>query len=489
VNVWVRAPRLNLPGLHAGGLIAGAGAVGALAARAPGLAVAVAGAAALGSAVLAWPEVATLGVVFCLWLNVPALAVDWYGAPELVGALFPFVLLVPIVQSRRSGAGLVLDGVLALLVAAVIVELLSTLVTARKDMAVEHVKQFALEGPVIYLLVANAVRTHATLQRALWALLAAGACLALVTVYQQLSGTFERPYGGLGQIDHAYFRGQSDVARLAGPIGDPNYYAQILLPIVPLGLLSVWRERAPRARLAAAAITVLVCLAIAFTYSRGAALAGVVVLLAMAALRYLRSRHIAAIAFALVLLLAVVPAYRDRVGTITSIGGATARVGEQTRADESTRSRTTEMLSAGLAFLDHPLLGVGPGAFPDYYQRYARRIGIEVRETQSGPDKGELPRRESHDIVLGVAADLGLAGLAVFGGVIVLTVRGLLRARRRAGPELANVADSLLLALVAYLTAGLFLTLAFERYLWLLVALAGVAARKAANRSSSASSV
>jgi putative inorganic carbon (hco3(-)) transporter len=208
----------------------------------------------------------------------------------------------------------------------------------------------------------------------------------------------------------------------------------------------------------------------------------------MGCLRYLRARHLAAIGLAVALLVAAVPAYRERVATVTAIGGATARAGEQTTADESTRSRTTEMLAAGLAFADHPLLGVGPGAFPYYYQRYAQRVGIEVRdETQSGPERGELPRREAHDIVLGIAADLGIAGLVAFGGVMFLTLRNLVRARRRSlerRQELANLSDSLLLALVAYLTAGLFLTLAFERYLWLLAALAGAAARISASRSS-----
>jgi hypothetical protein len=497
MSAWPRVPRvdvprLDVPALQAGGLLAGAGVIGALAARAPGVAFATAGAVALGVAILAWPELATLLFIFCLWLNVPALAVDWYGLPQMAGALFPLLLLLPIVHSYRRGNGLVLDGVFALMVALLVVELLSTLGTARPSAAVDRVKQFALEGPIVYFLVVNAVRTPATLRRAVWALLAAGACLSLVSVYQQLTGTYERPYGGFGQVDHAFFRGQSDVARIAGPLGDPNYYAQILLPILALGLLSIWRERRPRARLAAIGATALVGLAITFTYSRGAAVALLGVVVAMTLLHYVRGRHIAALALALALLVALVPAYRDRVATITAIGGATARPGEQTTADVSTRGRATEMLAAGVAFLDHPVLGLGPGAFPDAYQRYAQRIGIEVHEeTQSGADKGELPRRESHDIVLGVAADLGLAGLAVFGAIVVVSFRRLLRVRRRLEPQIANLADAILLALVAYLTAGLFLTLAFGRYLWLLVALAGAAAavRNAESRSSSDSSV
>jgi O-antigen ligase len=199
---------------------------------------------------------------------------------------------------------------------------------------------------------------------------------------------------------------------------------------------------------------------------------------------YLRALHIATGAVGLVILLAVVPAYRDRVVSIASVGGATARAGQQTNSDESLRSRTTEMLAGGLAFLDHPALGVGPGGFPFYYQTYAPRVGIEVRETAtSGADKGEAAKRAAHDVFIGIAADLGAAGLLVFTAILGLTGAGLLRVRRRwhaLRPDLVNLADSLFLALLVYVVAGLFLSLAFERYLWLLVALGGAAVVAAA---------
>jgi O-antigen ligase len=142
------------------------------------------------------------------------------------------------------------------------------------------------------------------------------------------------------------------------------------------------------------------------------------------------------------------------------------------------------MLAAGLAFLDHPAFGVGPGGFPFYYQEYAPRVGIEVHEkATSGAEKGEAAKRAAHDVFIGVAADLGAAGLAVFAAILGLTAAGLLRVRRRWGalrPDLVNLADSLFLALLAYVVAGLFLSLAFERYLWLLVALGGAAVAVAA---------
>ncbi len=463
-----------------------AAAAGVAAARAPALALAVAVAAAVCAAAVLWPELALLGVVAAVWLNIPALLVDWWGAPQLAGALFPFVLLVPLIYGRMRGERLLVNRVFALILLLLAAEAASTMLAAHQPEALAKLREFLLEGVVLYLLVINVVRTPRALRGALWALLAAGTFLALVTIFQQLRADYYRPYLGFGQVDSAYFRAQDDVARLAGPLGDPNYYAQILLPLVPISLLAASWERARVLRLAARCATGLVLLAVAFTYSRGAALALLVVLVAMAILGHVRGRHLLAAAAAIALLLVAIPAYRDRVATIANVGGATAQAGQQTNADESTRSRATEMGAAGLAFLHHPLLGVGPDGFPFYYQQYAQRVGIAVRDTaaRTGATAGQLPQREAHDVFIGIAADLGLAGLAAFLGILYLTLRDLVRARRRwlwLRVDLVCLADALFLAVLAYLVAGLFLSLAFERYFWLLLALAGAAGGAALN--------
>jgi putative inorganic carbon (HCO3(-)) transporter len=460
-------------------LLGVAAMLGALAAYAPEAAFAAGAVAALVAVMLVWPESATLLVLVAVWVNVPGIAVTVHGVPPGAAALFPLPLLVPLAYAWMRGRPLVVNRTFLLLVLLLVVEVVSMLLAANQDVAAGKVRELAVEGAVLYLLVLNAVREPETLRRAVWTLVAAGSWLALISLHQQLTGAYERPYGGWGQVDSAFFRGQTDVPRLAGPLGDPNYYAQILLPILPLALLGLWRERSPRLRLAAAASAGLICFAITLTYSRGAAVAFLAVLAGLALLRYLRLRQLLALAAGVALLLAVNPGYRDRVETISSVGGATARAGDATRTDESTRSRTTEMLAAGLAFLDHPVLGVGPGGFPHYYQEYAPRVGIEVRETTgSGAQKGEAAQREAHDVLLGVAAETGVLGVALFLAIVGVTFADLRRARRRwvgVRPDLVNLADSLTLALVAYLVAGLFLTLAFERYFWLLVALAGAA--------------
>jgi putative inorganic carbon (hco3(-)) transporter len=434
---------------------------------------------ALAAAILAQPQLATLLVVAAVWLNVPGVAVTDHGVPQAVGALYPLPLLLPLAYVYLRGRPLVVNGTFVALLAFGVVATASAIFAIDQATAVTKLRELAIEGLVVYILVLNVVRDPQTLRRALWALVFAGSCLALVSVYQKATGTFLRPYNGFGLVDSSFLQRRTDVARLAGPLGDPNYYAQILVAVVPVALLAAWREQRKGLRLAGVASALLMCVAITFTYSRGAAIGLLAVIVGMAILGYLRARQLAAVALVVALIVLLNPGYRARVESVSALKGITAQSGAQVQADESVRSRTTEMGAAALAFFDHPLIGVGLGNFPAYYQQYAPRVGIQVLETTtSGKNAGDAAKREAHNIVLGEAADTGLLGLAAFVAAIWTTLYGLRRARRRwfgVRPDLVNLADSLTLALVGYLVAGLFLTLAFERYLWLLLALAGAA--------------
>jgi O-antigen ligase len=112
---------------------------------------------------------------------------------------------------------------------------------------------------------------------------------------------------------------------------------------------------------------------------------------------------------------------------------------------------------------------VGPGRFPAYYLLYADDVGIRVLQQE----------REAHDLYLHIAAEDGILGLAVFLGILGVTLRDLIRVRRRlltSHPDVALMATGLMLALVTYMSTGLFLHLSYARYFWLMLALAGAAA-------------
>jgi putative inorganic carbon (HCO3(-)) transporter len=471
-------------GTAVAGVIAAAALLGATAAARP-VAILLGVLLVLGAAVLtAWPEATTPLVVFLLYVNIPAALVNSYGLPRTAGAVVPLLLVVPLAFHLYRRGRIVVDRTLLLLLVYFAVQVGSTFLSTEQGVATQALLTFALEGVVVYFLVTNVVRTRAALRHAVWAIVAGAALLSTLTTFQHLSGTFWRSYGGLSFVDSAYYYGQVDWPRAAGPIGDPNYYGQILLVGLALALLACWGERVLRWRLLAAASATLIAIAITFTYSRGAALAFGLLLATMVLLRYVGRRQLLVVVIGAVVLLLVFPGYRSRVATVMPFGDATSAESSmvEASADQSTEGRATEMLAAALVFSDHPLLGVGPQVSPAYYQEYAAGLGAELHDSvRYGPNRGEQPQRESHNIVLSVAADVGLAGLLVFAAIVLDTLVRLARARRRrlpTRPELASLATAFLLAVVAYVIAGMFLSLAFERYFWLLIALAGAAASR-----------
>ena len=136
------------------------------------------------------------------------------------------------------------------------------------------------------------------------------------------------------------------------------------------------------------------------------------------------------------------------------------------QADGAIQSRVTEGLAALLAWADHPIIGVGPGEFPQYYRQYAEVVGIRVLATD----------REAHNLYLGMAAELGLIGITVF--LIIVgpdhARPGSARGERfgRVDPLMADLATGFMLSIVAYLATGIFLHMSFIRYFWLMLALA-----------------
>jgi O-antigen ligase len=409
------------------------------------------------------PETATLLVIFILYSNAAAVAVQFHGVPGIAAQGVSALLIAPLAHAvlvRRQP--IVITPALLWMAAFLVAQLLSAFASKFAQSAAADVQAFVAEGFVLYLLVTNVVRTPGTLARVTWVLLAAGAALGSLSIIQQLTGNASN-FFGFAQLE-------AEVAyRTAGPIGDPNFYAQIMLMLLPIGAVKSVTERAPGMRLVAAACTAVIAMAILLSYSRGAALGAVAVFIGLFWLRYVRVWHFPLIALAIVAGLVVFPGYVARIATLEAVAAALSGQPSAGQADSSLRSRSTENLAAFRSFTDHPLLGVGPGQFPRYYQAYANEIGVEVH----------LAEREAHNLYLGLAAETGLLGLTTFMTVIGVTLSQLNRARRLASsarPDLAHISAALMLALVGYLVTSLFLHLAFARYIWLILALSGAAA-------------
>lgn len=472
------------------GTVCGAAAVAALVAL-TGLIPALIALTLLGAVLImvVRPELAIVLTMFALYVNFPAILTKRHGVAPVLAGSFILLLALPLARAvvlRRQAFRL--DRVTGLMLVFLGILLVSSLGAIDQQLALFSVLEYALEGLLLYMLVVNSVRDMATLRRVMWTLVAAGALVSALTLYQEVTGSYEQEFGGLA------YRNYEDMAtdaggsvakrrtwdRAQGPVNDPNRFAQILIVLLPMTIFLQRTARTRAARLGAAAAGVLVLIGMSLTLSRGAYVALAVIGVVMLVVKWARLwRVVAAVALLALALPMMTPHFVPRLMSISGVGALVSGEPAAARtADSSTLLRTTAMLAALRVSLDHPVLGVGPGQFAPFYVReYASALDVRFRDL-------DRPYR-AHNLYLELAAELGLVGLAAFLVIVGTVLYGLWRARgiwRGVDPERSDLATALALSLIAYLSTGLFLHLNFLRYYWLLVALAGVALHVTAAR-------
>lgn len=323
---------------------------------------------------------------------------------------------------------------------------------------IEFIRNF-----LTYLIIVNALTNTHRLKATLWAVLAVGTFLSLLSIYQTATGRTDTDFGGLAQYRVSEITGDTDAARPGGTIGDANYYGQSLLILVPLGFYFAFTARRLLGRLAGLFCLLVLIGGVVFTYSRGDALAVGAMLLA--ALIYKRPRPVFLVGLLLAAAVAVplLPSnYVARLGTIvgTATGGQQAVLTE-----ESIRGRAGAVQAAISMFADHPLLGVGRENYPLYQLQYLKGTALALHAKAIPP----------HDWYLEIATETGIVGLFVVGGLLLVVFGALREAYRRflglKAPREAELAVWMGIGLFGYLVSSLFLHGAFLYMLWLQVAL------------------
>jgi len=476
----VVGPRLRFIAA-AGATIGAAGALGLVAGERPAIALVAAGVGLAGLITAARPDFATLLVIAILYSNAGAVAVRTYGVPYFFAAAFPIILVAPLayhlIALRRP---FVLPRATFFLLLLGFVYFVGTVLASDTLAALDGLYLFATSGVGLYLAVVNVVRDIHTLRRVVWVLLAVGAVLGGLSVLQTVTGSYGNDFLGFAQVNWPGIGTTGPVEgggppRAAGPIGEQNRYAQVMLVLVPIGALAALRMRPRIAQIALGGATALTLLGMVAAFSRGAAL-GMVGLVGLLLLyRYVRLRHLALVALGVVILFAAFPRYAERLANLEALTQLEAGAGGATAGGDvgNLRSRATQMLAGVLMFIDHPLVGVGPGMYDEHYQDYADRVHVGLFDARVDP-----VTRQAHSLYAEVAAEGGSLGLVAFFGIVAVTARELHRARvrwLRKRPELADLATGFILALGAYLGTGVFLHLSYERYYWILIALASAA--------------
>jgi O-antigen ligase len=197
----------------------------------------------------------------------------------------------------------------------------------------------------------------------------------------------------------------SDSFRVNSLFFDPNIYGRFLA-IVML-LVVAWLLWAERARAAVAGAIVLAVLwgGLVLTLSQSSFASLLVGLAVLGGMRW-NARRAVALAGAFVLLGAAV--------VLLAPGALRLDLGSSKSANSATSGRY-DLISGGVRlFADRPLQGWGTGSFPRQYRR-AEHVSAE-RATSA-----------SHTIPITVAAEQGIAGLAVYLALLVCALWRLLR--------------------------------------------------------------
>ncbi len=432
-----------------------------------------------GIAFLRWPDVTTLFVIGMVYSNLPVVAVQFHGAPRILAPAVLAMLGWPLlhhlwIRQERILLYPVLPYVLCFLV----VQLIGALTAIEPATAFAQFVSFVLEGAVLYFLVTNLIRTQRMLRASFWVLTMCGVLMGGAPLLQRFGGLHDSNLGGLAQAnteigpDATVEEAAIQTRRATGTIGEQNRYAQFMLVLVPIGLSLAASEPSRRLRIIARVATVFALLGAMLALSRGAAI-GCVLAVGVAAFLRLIDRSQMKLIFAATLgMLLLLPHYLTRLASIATVGEAMTQDDSGLgQTDGAVRGRLTEMGAALLIFRDHPLVGVGPGMFGKYVQDYGQIVSL--RPLGDG--------RQAHSLPLDIAAENGLFGLLVLTALFFVVTRGLLVARKQAlggnDNRGAHLVTGILLAVILYLTNGLFLHLSYIRYFWLLVALADAASQ------------
>jgi O-antigen ligase len=410
-------------------------------------------------------ETGLLVLFFLTYTDFSYVVINYHDGPS-IAKLYIFMLGVAILirwavfKERPEGwqRAAVIIGIYGLVLAS------SLLYASDTNLVSDSLNDIAKDVFIAFIVIVL-LNSGARLRGVVWSLLIAGVFMGTISVYQYLTGTFENDYWGFAQAILGQYAGSLEGYRISGPVGDPNYYAMVMLVLVPLALERLLDESSRPLRWAALWALVVIGLTVVFTYSRGGFIALAAAIFAWFFLYPLRFRYFPVLILVGVAFLMLIPQeYLARISTLKEIISAPS-VGFRTQ-DFALRGRASETL-AGLEMIkQNPILGVGLNNYTVHYLTYAKGLGLAPTATE----------RAAHSLYLEVAAETGLLGLSVFLVLLGTMAKNIidswkkLKGTRR--DDLARMIAAIGAGIFGYLTASIFIHSAYPRYFWLLVGIA-----------------
>jgi putative inorganic carbon (hco3(-)) transporter len=256
---------------------------------------------------------------------------------------------------------------------------------------------------IVFVLMMNVLNTTERLERLMWLIVVCTGVIAAMSVFNYLRG-YNLVEGG----------------RLAGPVGglmgNPNDLAMNMTSFLPAAIVIALSARQPSGkRLVAAMIAALMLATIVLTKSRGGMLGVMAALGAVVIFGRLMRRGVGTITIVAVLVaIPFVPdSYWARMVSIVDE--------ESDKQFTGSREQRRTVMQAGIeAFLEHPLTGVGVAQFKNY-----------------NPPERKERWIEAHNVLIQVASESGIFGLATFSFLIFAAGAAAITTQRRVRLALA----------------------------------------------------
>ena len=412
-------------------------------------------------------EFGLLMLTFITYTRFSDIAVHTYHAPSIAKS-FIVILLIGVfirwIVTHEKPRGLLLPTVLV--VAYGLVGFTSLLYAPDQQAVTDSLSNFVKDALIALVVVALLKKPH-QFRNVIYTLLIVGVFIGTISVHHYVTGNFENPYGGFAEAEFMQIVGETNDFRLSGPVGDPNFFAQVMVVLALLGVERLLHEKRLFWKIIAGWAAAASTLTVVFTFSRGTTIALVAALILFFWIYKLKpAQLIVILVLGVAMMLFAPPTYYQRILSIADILPSGPNGGINIYEDRAVQGRASENLTAWVMVMDRPFTGVGLSNFSYLYQDYGKSLGLAPSARNRSP----------HNLYLEVAAETGVIGLGVFLTMIILAMRSILQARRRfidAGMEdYANMATGFAIAFAGYLLAALFVHAAYPRYFYLLIGIA-----------------
>ena len=403
-----------------------------------------------------------------VYLNASDLAIRDFSIPSILQPLIVVLAIaVWLLRTTLKPSEILFQPLTLLLAAYCFVLFASSLWAADVGLTDQRLAE-ALKSLAIFVLVGSLAFTWTAVHRAFAALTIAAAFLAMLTIAQTVTGT-QNEFGGLAQLKVGNVYSDVDMPRASGPVDDPNFYAQLLLIVLPLAVFLATSERKRWRKIGYAVAALLIMAGALLTYSRGGIVAlGIMLVLLIIAIRMRPAYILAAAAVALIALTILPAGVMRRTISVREVFSSNTSGGPE---DSSIEERKLFLGAAWEMFSDHPILGVGAGNYSTYFNRYSLQVGSPAVQYHDRGDPA-FP----HMLYLQIAAETGGVGLLCFFAAVVAAFVSLRRARDVLAQRV-GITTALAIALAGYLITAIFLHGAYQRNFWILLGLVAAIVR------------